>query len=125
MSRIRRILGPLAACWIVCQLAGFALAPAVVWASTAEMLLECTCSHGDHAVCPMHHKPAPDAKRCLMRSAQDKSDIAVLGSLFGGLGLTPEVSTASVPTLIAPITLAEIVTKALGSDPPDPPPPRA
>src|SRR5262245_23865100 len=125
MLGFRRALGPLAACWIVCQLAGLATAPAVVWASTADILLECTCSHGDHAVCPMHHKPAPEAKRCLMRSVQDRSSIAILGSLFGGLGLAPDVSMANVPVLTASVVLPEIVTKALGSDPPDPPPPRA
>jgi hypothetical protein len=88
-------------------------------------MLECKCSHGDHAVCPMHHKPAPDAKRCLMRSAQDGSGIAVLGSLFGGVGLMPDNVTSSAPAVTQAVVLPAVVTRALGSDPPDPPPPRA
>ena len=114
----------MAAAWIVCQAVGLVTTPGVVWASTAEMLLECTCSHGDHAVCPMHHEPAPGSKRCQMRSAQD-SNTAVLGSLFGGVGLTPVPSTMGAPAPTAAVHLTEVTTKSLGSDPPDPPPPRA
>lgn len=124
MTRLRRILGPITAVWIACQVAGLATAPVVVWISTAEMLLECTCSHGDHAVCPMHHKSDPDSKRCLMRSAQDSST-ASLGSLFGGVGLTPVLSTTGEPVPTAAVILTKVTTKSLGSDPPDPPPPRA
>jgi hypothetical protein len=124
MTRLRRALAPIAAVWIACQLAGLAAAPAVVWVSTAEMLVECTCSHGDHAVCPMHHKPAPDSNRCQMRSAQD-NQTATLGSLFGGVGVAPVLVNTGALVPAAAVVLADVTTRSLGSNPPDPPPPRS
>jgi hypothetical protein len=96
----------------------------VFWVSSAEDLLECTCTHGDHAICPMHHKPAPGSKLCLMGSADD-SGTAVLSSIFGAVGLVPVPTPVAVPLSDHPIVLLDITTTSLRPAPPDPPPPRA
>ena len=89
MTRLRRALGRIAVAWLLCQAATLTLVPAALSSGAVGVhALECTCSHGDHAVCPMHHKPAPGAKLCLMRSAND-SGIAVLSWLLNGVGLMP------------------------------------
>ena len=124
MKRLRRALGPIAATWLLCQAASLSVAPVVVWLNPAAGLLECTCTHGDHAICPMHHKPAAGSKLCLMRGADD-SGTAVLTSLLSGVGIVP----VTAPVLAPPSTLAVAVSYAappsLRPAPPDPPPPRA
>ena len=125
MMGLRRALGRIAVAWLLCQAATLTLVPAAFSSGAAGVhALECTCSHGDHAVCPMHHKPAPGAKLCLMRSAND-SGIAVLSWLLNGVGLMPaagqSVATASEPARL----FFAVTTASLRPAPPDPPPPRA
>ena len=97
MTGLRRALGRIAVAWLLCQAATLTLVPTAFWSGAAGVhLLECTCAHGDHAICPMHHKPAPGSKLCLMRSAND-SGIAVLSWLLNGVGLMP--ATAAEPSL--------------------------
>ena len=124
MTRLRRSLGPIAAVWLVCQTSIVVMVPAVFWAASAEELLECTCTHGDHAMCPMHHKPAPGSPICLMRSAND-SGTAVLTALFGAAGVLPAASSVAAPVPIYVLIPGEPAATSLRPAPPDPPPPRA
>jgi len=115
------MIGPLAAVWLMCQTAGLVLAPVTLWAvSTA---LECTCGHGDHAMCPMHHR-STTSSRCSMRGADD-AGTATLATLLGGVGVMPiQGAVAAVAPTVAP--LSRLVTTIVHrSTPPDSPPPRA
>lgn len=124
MSRMRYTLGPIAAAWLICQAAIVIVAPAVFWLASAEELLECTCTHGNQAMCPMHHKPAPGSKICLMRSADDRG-AAVLNSLFGAAGLLPTGTPIAAPVAIQIVVRTDTTTPDLRPSPPEPPPPRA
>jgi hypothetical protein len=123
MTRVRRVLGRVAVAWLFCQAATLVAAPIGFWVGSAEELLECTCAHGDHAICPMHHKPAPGPKVCLMQSAD--TGPAVLSSLFGAVGVVPGPVEVFVPPSEHIISQIEVHATSLGPAPPDPPPPRA
>ena len=122
MTRLRSALAPIAATWLICKTSMFVATPAVF--SAAVALLECTCSHGDHATCPMHHKAAPGSKICLMRSANDDG-AAALGPLFGALGLPSALPLISAPIPIDIIVRPDHTALALYPSAPEPPPPRA
>src|SRR6266852_2464591 len=93
MTWARRVLGPIAAIWLVCQVATLALVPALLGASLAE----CVCTHGAEATCPMHHKtPTGSPKVCVMQS-ETTSVPATLNSLFSVAGLVPAPPLAMVP----------------------------
>jgi hypothetical protein len=123
MMRRSRTLGSIAAAWLFCQVATVTTAPVVFWIGSGEELLECTCSHGDHAICPMHHKPAPGSKVCPMKSADDSS-AAVLTSLLTGVGLLAEPTDLAAPVSIQTVLVTEATRSSLRPAPPDPPPPR-
>ena len=123
MTRLRRFLGPIAAAWLTCQTSILLGVPVVFWAASAEELLECTCTHGDHAMCPMHHKPARGSTICLMRGATDNG-AAVLSSLVGAAGVLPATSFVS-PAAIPDVIPAKLTTILVRPAPPEPPPPRA
>ena len=122
MTALRRTLARFAATWLLCQIGGITLAPVVFW-TVAESPVECTCAHGDHGTCPMHHQRAPDT-RCALRGSDD-STAAVLSSLLGGIGLVPP-TTVTVATVLSvtPITRVGIDRLFTRSISPDPPPPR-
>ena len=122
MTRLRRAISRLAVTWLLCQVATLTVAPTVLWLGSAEELLECTCTHGDHAICPMHHKPAPGSKLCVMGSADD--DTAIPATLFGSAGLLPMPASAVQPPSQRAAVVAEPTTRSLRPAPPDPPPPR-
>jgi hypothetical protein len=124
MPLVRRALGPVAALWLCCHIGLLASAPIVFWTGAAEELLECTCSHGDHAICPMHHKPAPGSKICLMRSAND-NDAAVLSSFFSFIGVLTAPTLAITPPSPQSVVATLTTTTSNRPAPPDPPPPRA
>jgi hypothetical protein len=124
MAWLRHALGRVAALWLVCHLAALTAVPWTLSATSAQELLECTCAHGDHAICPMHHKPALGTKFCVLRSANDDS-VAVLNLLFGAIGLTPVATQAVAPLATQTVVFASITTTTLRPPPPDPPPPRA
>lgn len=124
MRRLRRALGPIAAIWLSCQLGLLATAPIVIWAGIAGELLECACTHGDHAVCPMHHKPAPGSRICLMRSA-DNGETAVLASIFSFVGVLTLPTEAMIPPSTQSVVQAPTTSSSRRPAPPDPPPPRA
>lgn len=124
MTRLRRLFRSVAVTWLLCQAATLSLAPIAFSFGTAEHLLECTCTHGDHAVCPMHHRPAPDSTLCLMQNANDSSQ-AVLGPLHGAIGVLPVQTQVAALVVKRPLSSLEITTIVLRPAPPDPPPPRA
>jgi hypothetical protein len=124
MTRLRRALGPIVGLWLVCQIAPLMLASATAWApSPGAAALACTCPHDATGACPMHKKEANSAP-CLLRGAND-SRAAVLGYLFGSVGLIPAPMASTVPMSIGTMPLVQISSVTDRALPPDPPPPRA
>ena len=123
MIFLRRALAPLTATWLVCQVATLASSPVALWLMSAD-LAECTCTTGDHASCPMHHKQEPGSKICLLRSAADPGTMA-LASIFSGAGLLPAQAVSVVSTDNQPAAMIELTTLPSRYTPPDPPPPRS
>lgn len=123
MPRLRRILSRIAVAWLVCHAATLTLAPIHLWLGSVEALLECKCTHGDHAICPMHHKPAPGSRLCVMGSASEDG-VAVPASLFSGVGPLPTHTYAARPESHRALFVVEYSTLSLRPPPPDPPPPR-
>jgi hypothetical protein len=123
MVCLRRSLQRIAVTWLLCQAATLTLAPALLWFGSTEELLECTCIHGDHAICPMHHKTAPGSKICLMRGSHDSS-VAVF-SWLSNIGLVPAPTTALMAEHRPVSHPLEVSAPSFRSTPPDPPPPRS
>jgi hypothetical protein len=124
MERIRRALGSVALAWLFCQTATLTLAPAVFRSMSADRAaVECTCTHGDHATCPMHHRTAPGSTICLMRSADDGA-VAAFSWLFN-LGIVPAAAPAVIPDRAPRFRPGGFPAAASRPAPPDPPPPRA
>jgi hypothetical protein len=126
MTRLRRVLAPLAAIWLFCQVGTVALAPVGLWIIARDPHpAECLCAHDLGAVCAMHHKPVAGTTRCTMRAAND-SGTAVLTTLAGLVGLLPERTPAiGSPILSMRVKPAESYVVGERPVPPDPPPPRA
>jgi len=125
MAWLRRALAPIAAMWLLCQSAALVGVPAFFWDTSIEAL-ECTCAHGDHAMCPMHHKPAPGKNRCFMRGAGDDAGTAVLDTMLTGIGVMPgPVRFIGAPASTPIVFAFDATANTFGSSPPDPPPPRA
>jgi hypothetical protein len=124
MTRMRRALGPAAIVWLCCQAAPLLAAPLVIWMGAPAELVECTCTHGDHAMCPMHHKRAAGSTLCLMRSTNG-GDTAVLASMFHFAGVLTTLDEAVVPQPADSHVSGPITTASRRPAPPDPPPPRA
>jgi hypothetical protein len=126
MTHLRRALAPLAAIWLTCQIGTVALVPLALWVPAADPhAAECTCGHGDGAMCPMHHKPIGGSAPCAMQAANG-SGTAVLTTLVGTAGLIPERTVAIRPGILSeqfrPADAALVGERAV---PPDPPPPRS
>jgi hypothetical protein len=98
-----------------------ALAPMTFALGHTEELLECKCTHGDHTMCPMHHKPAPGSKICVMTSTGDS---AVVFSWLLNVGLVPAPFESVVPERQHVRLIIDVTTASLRPAPPDPPPPR-
>jgi hypothetical protein len=122
MAPLRRVLPRIAVTWLLCQVATLTLVPVLFWSGTAEELLECKCTHGDHAICPMHHKPAPGSSLCVMQSADDHA-VAVF-SWLSNLGLLPRAMAPVVPEPQRAALAIDVTTASPLPAPPDPPPPR-
>jgi hypothetical protein len=126
MSRLRRVLAPLTALWLLCQVGTAVLVPAALRGTPPGTHgTECTCGHGDDMMCPMHHhQPAGRSTPCSMQ-AVDHSGAAVLTALSGVAGFITAPSRSIEP---APSVEHRHVAAALPIDhrpvPPDPPPPR-
>jgi len=124
MVFVRPLLGRIALSWVLAHVGAILLSPVAVLLATAEAQPECTCAHGDHAICPMHHAPKPGSRTCIVQ-ASGTGDVAALSSLFAGVAMP--VSQASTPPL-EPVTVGHSAGLAATTQrpvPPDPPPPRA
>lgn len=119
---MRRALALTAMICLLVQAAVVVSAQAVLWAGAAENWQACQCIHGEHAICPMHHKPAPGSKQCVWRSAGDHSD-AVLASLVGVIGFAQQSTGMAAPPEVA-VGRPSSSSPVLRSIPPDSPPPR-
>lgn len=122
MAGLRRVLGRIAVTWLLCQAGTLALATTALWLDPTERL-ECMCHQGDHAACPMHHRPAPGPNPCQI-TAVGETHLAVFTWLLN-IGLMP-----APPAIVTPLphAIAHAVDDAdapLRSAPPEPPPPRA
>jgi hypothetical protein len=127
MTRLRRALAPLAAIWLVCQLGAIALVPAALAASAGqERAAGCTCGHGTHAMCPMHHhKPSRPDRSCSMQPV-NSTPTAVLSALVGLPGFIPGFTSSLIaPDASTHIGKADVDDPGRRPVPPDPPPPRA
>jgi hypothetical protein len=125
MTGLRRMLAPLTAIWLCCQIGTVALVPVALWISATDPhAAECECGHGVGAMCPMHHKPTGRTS-CAIQSASH-SGIAVLMSVAGVAGPMPE-QTLSIRPPASSIVLRLTGVHIAGERPvpPDPPPPRA
>jgi hypothetical protein len=105
------------------QAVSLALVPVVLWVTLGEGL-ECTCGHGDHATCPMHHRRPAGSKRCTMNSATNVATV-VLASLFGPLGEPAATAKTGIALVTPSVTVAPAEATTTRAIPPDPPPPRA
>ena len=117
MVRLRRILGPLVAVWLLCQ----AGSVAAIWLPAFD---DCACPHGDGAVCPMHHGASSRGKPCSMRGV-DSSAAAPLASLLAPAGPVPDSAGVTVISIDTLAPTADRSADGLRPVPPDPPPPRA
>jgi hypothetical protein len=123
MARVRSALRAVAMTWLVLQSAALVSTPVLLSLASQETEPECTCIHGANAICPMHHKPAPGSKICVIGSADN--GLASLTSLFH--------LTSLAPVRIQPLSLAfaertfvhPLASPLFQIIAPDPPPPRA
>src|SRR5262245_26864230 len=108
MTGVRHARALLTSLWLVMQTA-LLVSPSIALLTAHEETTECTCAHGDHAICPMHHRPAPGSRICLMGSADNT--LATLGSLFQAAALIPSATPAPVPatTSIASISSSSTI----------------
>src|SRR3954467_12157043 len=94
MTRLRRALAPLAAIWLVCQLGAAALVQLTLSASAGqERAAACTCGHGAHAMCPMHHRASGPDRTCSMQPV-NTMPTAVLSALVGLPGFVPGATSS-------------------------------
>src|SRR5260221_499599 len=129
MTRLRRMLRSATAFCFCCQIIGLTASPIALCLemSYASAGLECTCGHGDHAMCPMHH-PAPAKPRsksdCSCRSTADPN-AAVLVGLVGSPAVMPEridFDTQLSMSVVLSVSFQHLLSPIVG---PDGPPPRA
>ena len=126
MTPLRRVLAPVTAIWLCCQVGTMALAPVALWITAADPRgIECTCGHGAGAMCPMHHKPTDESGTCAMQAANLPGS-AVLAAINGIAGLVPGSATSIGPaTATQQAPMADVHVNGRRPIPPDPPPPRA
>lgn len=127
MNRFRRARIVIATAWLLCQVSGVIAAPVAFWVTAHDEAMECTCVHGDHVMCPMHHRRSQTAPHveCIMQGTDD-TGAAILSTLLGGsatLAPSSEVFLGAPPS--EPATIADFTTASLRPAPPEPPPPRA
>ena len=126
MASLRRVLAPVAALWLFCQIGTVALVPVALWHASDPHGAECTCGHGLGAMCPMHHKPASPPADCAMQAAEGSGSAVMLTGLINLTGLIPESTAGLAPaTVTAHVAFADVDPRGERPVPPDPPPPRA
>lgn len=122
MARMRPLLTRFAFVWLLCHATTLTVTPTILPFGGGAML-ECNCVHGDHAICPMHHKPVQGSELCLMQSAED-GRVATFSWLLN-LGLLPGPTATIAPECRQIRAHIDLTTATLQPSPPDPPPPRA
>jgi hypothetical protein len=124
MQTVRPHLAWIVRAWLLCQAAVLTMTPVTLCAglSTRVAGQECTCSHGDGQVCPMHHATTTKSS-CSCRSAAD--GLAAIVFLLGQVAVLPQsidalepAATSDAATWSEPVPLDRFLV-------PDPPPPRA
>jgi len=123
MTHVRRAIGSIAIAWLLFQGATLALVPVALWSGVDASAMECTCSHGDHAICPMHHKPAPGSKLCLLGNGSDDG-VPVL-TWLSVVAPLPARLQAATPEPQPFHRSLDAPAPSLRPARPDPPPPRA
>lgn len=93
---LRRFVGV----WLLCQSLTVAGPAVALWSSRA---LDCECSHGDGATCPMHKSPVGQA-RCAVRSTAS-DDGSVVMSPVESTGPVSLTIVAHMPSLSTPLAL--------------------
>jgi hypothetical protein len=131
MCWIRPRLAPVAAAWLVLQLAVLISVPTTLCSMNAGNVVgaECTCEHVNGQMCPMHHTRtqshgASGSHACSCRSTSDP-----MATLAAALSGPPAVLVAEMSS-IASFDAAACAPIALAEPPawisvPDSPPPRA
>jgi len=111
--------------WLCCQLSILTAAPLSLFAGAAHAAdsLSCTCVHGDHAQCPMHH-PAHPKPDCQCRNTTDP-DAATIVSLLGPVAVLVGTPSRLTPPAITKSPAHQITRFISFIAPPDGPPPRA
>ena len=125
MSKVRRLLVPVAVAWLLVHVSVVAGTTALLLTSGASAAdIICTCAHGaDHGSCPMHGKPADEA-RCRLQSTQNDLGVA-LRSMLGPLTL-PVATLDIVAVISTPLPKGYDDTLPLDwTAPPEAPPPRS
>ena len=121
MTRTRRVLGLIAAVWLISQAATLTIVPALLNAPSAQ----CTCPYGGaDRTCPMHHRTAASPKVCAMQSVAT-GPTAALNALFSVVGLLPASLLVIAPVPPASLVVFERSIETRRPSLPDPPPPRA
>src|SRR3954465_2386903 len=120
MNGLRRVLGSIAVLWLCCHAATLTLVPVVLWPA-ATQALECRCSHGDHALCPMHHAAATRSRSCVLQSAAN-DDTSMLSSLFVTVGLLPAPPERVAFPSSSPFFVVDMTATSRRPAPPGPPP---
>jgi hypothetical protein len=124
VSKVRRLIAPVACAWLLLHVSVVAGTTVLLVATGSASDPVCTCGQdGNHGLCPMHHQPA-DSARCRMQSTHNGLESALL-SMLGPLTLP--VATA---TVIADATPSSAIAyqsplRSNSTFPPDPPPPRS
>jgi len=126
MPLVRRRLSWMIRAWLVCQIAGFAIAPTALCCAgsdAADAIPECCRGVGPDETCPMHHGDDDDST-CKMRSVCFPSDTALI-MLSGGVGVLPSATISVTGFGPGSILLPIRSVAVLRSDRPQSPPPRA
>src|SRR5689334_7357237 len=89
MHRVRMALRAIAVTWLLAQALTMSVAAvAVSLAGAQDDSVECSCTHGANAICPMHHRPASGSTVCAIGSIDH--GVAALTSLLSITGLIPQ-----------------------------------
>src|SRR5438046_7006390 len=108
MGFFRRVLGRLALASLLTQALTLTAVPAALL-TNAGSAVECTCSHGDHAFCPMHHPRPASHNRCAMRGTPDPAAI-LIQALCGWTGAVPSSREIAMAPLAADVEFFPITT---------------
>ena len=127
MTRLRsmlRLLATVCVCW---QVVGLAASPAVLcFDAVRDAAVACTCAHGDHGMCPIHHSMPVQPRSKSDSSCRGTTDpaVAVLAAIIGPIAVVPERIALDIPvsgSALGHQLLPQPLSPVLA---PDGPPPR-